>query len=206
MAVTIFVDESGTLPDPRDRVIVVAAVGVKDLSALNLIFKSVRKRRIGKEKSFELKFYKAGDKTKKTFFNKLSKEELSIFILIIDKMGRLIKDSPENFAILCGLLISEVMRSIKIQKVIFDRHFQRRIDEEEFNEALLQFLNNPNLSFEHVRSQENILVNVADMIAGAVLAKETKKDAQFYEIIKDKIISEIKLNWSEAKRRLKKLA
>jgi hypothetical protein len=204
--ITIFVDESGTLPDPRDRIVIVAAVGVQNLSALNLIFKSVRKRRIGKEKSLELKFYKAGDKTKKTFFDKLAKEELPIFILIVDKMGRAVKDSPENFAILCGLLISEIMHFMKIQKVVFDRHFQRQIDEKEFNKTLLRFLDNQSFFLEHVGSQENILVNVADMVAGAVLAKETKKDTSFYEIIRDKIISEVRLNWPEVKRRLKKLA
>lgn len=205
MAVTIFIDESGTLPDPKDKVVIVAAVGVKDVSALNLIFKSVKKRRLKKEKLFELKFYRAGDKTKKVFFDQLSKKELDIFILIIDKMGRAVTDSPENFATLCGFLVMEVMRLVKIQKIIFDRHFQRRIDEKEFNKVLLQFLDK-NLFLEHVDSKENILVNTADMIAGAVLAKETKKDAGFYEVIKSKVISEIRLNWPEVKRRIKKLA
>ncbi|MDZ4227747.1 MAG: DUF3800 domain-containing protein [Candidatus Levybacteria bacterium] len=205
MAVTIFIDESGTLPDPKDKVVIVAAVGVKDVSALNLIFKSVKKRRLKKEKLFELKFYRAGDKTKKVFFDQLSKKELDIFILIIDKMGRAVTDSPENFAILCGLLISEITHLMKFQKIIFDRHFQRRIDEKEFNKVLLQFLDK-NLFLEHVDSKENILVNTADMIAGAVLAKETKKDAGFYEVIKSKVISEIRLNWPEVKRRIKKLA
>lgn len=207
MKITLFIDESGTLPDPSDKVIVIAGVGIESLQDLGSIFKAVKKRRSKIEKPLELKFYKAGNKTKGSFFDRLSREkDVALFVLIIDKLGRSIADSPENFAILCGLLISEVLLYEQINRVILDRHFHRLKDQEEFNSSLLEFLDKPNLSLEHVDSTENILVNVADMIAGAVLAKETGKDASFYQIIKDKIISETKLNWPEAKRRLKKLA
>lgn len=202
---TIFIDESGTLPDPHDQIIIVAAVGVKDLRKLEQTFKSIKKKRARSEKSFELKFYKAGTNTKKLFFKELAEQTLTIFILTVNKMGRKIPDSPDHFAILCGLLISEVMHFYpQIQKIIFDRHFHRKNDEEKFNSTLINFINNSDFQIQHVDSKNNILVNVADMIAGAVLSKETGKDVSFYEIIKDKITSETKLNWPEAKRRLLK--
>lgn len=206
----IYIDESGTLPDVRDRVIVVAAVGAVDLQEINSLFKLIQKKRISKEKPLELKFYKAGLKTKNLFFEKLSRLEVDIFILTVEKMGRRIPDTPDHFATLCGILISEIVNFYTgIQKIVFDRHFQRNIDQNKFNKVLMDFLNNKDLILEHVNSKQNEVVNVADMVAGAVLSKETGKENSFYEIIKDKVVSEIKLNWPEAKRKLlenKKLA
>lgn len=54
----------------------------------------------------------------------------------------------------------------------------------------------------HVDSKKDKNVNIADMIAGAVLAKETGKNKHFYEIFKNRIINESKLNWPEVKRKL----
>jgi len=199
----IYIDESGTLPDPKDRVIIVAAVGVQELYALDLSFKSVKKRRTIGEKPLELKFYKAGTKTKDLFFEKLSKQPISIFILVADKMGRKIPDTPENFATLCGLLLSEILHFYAgVQSIIFDRHFHKDQDEKQFNKILINFLGSRKLQLEHVNSIENYRVNVADMVAGAVFSKETGKEDKFYEMIKSKIVGEIKINWPEAKRRL----
>ena len=41
--ITIFVDESGTLPDPKDQVVIVAAVGTNFPQLLIRVSKSVRK-------------------------------------------------------------------------------------------------------------------------------------------------------------------
>ncbi len=199
---TIFIDESGTLPDPKDRVIVIAAVGAEDLTGLSQTFRSIRKRRGIKEKHLELKFYKAGIKTKNLFFEKLSKQPVSIFVLVVDKMGRKIPDTPEHFAVLCGLVISEILHFYSgIQKIAFDRHFHKNHDENAFNKALKEFLGIQSLPLEHLDSQTNMMVNVADMIAGALLSKESGKNTSFYEMIKDQIVSETRLNWPEAKRR-----
>ncbi|HUD44948.1 MAG TPA: hypothetical protein VMR41_05365 [Patescibacteria group bacterium] len=54
----------------------------------------------------------------------------------------------------------------------------------------------------HVDSKEVNTVNVADMVAGAVLAFETKKNVRFYEMLRSRVILEIRLNWPEVKRRL----
>ncbi|OGE67115.1 hypothetical protein A3H85_01425 [Candidatus Daviesbacteria bacterium RIFCSPLOWO2_02_FULL_40_8] len=51
-------------------------------------------------------------------------------------------------------------------------------------------------------SKTDYLVTIADMVAGTILAKESDKNSKFYEMIKSHIISETKLNWPEAKRRL----
>jgi len=57
----IFIDESGTLPDPKDKFIVISGVGVKRIkeakNLINRIMTSLRQRKI---RIKELKFYYAG--------------------------------------------------------------------------------------------------------------------------------------------------
>ena len=51
MKYTIFVDESGTLPDPSDLVVVVAAVGTDLSQRLSQITVTIRKQIAKKQKS-----------------------------------------------------------------------------------------------------------------------------------------------------------
>ena len=41
---TVYIDESGTLPDPQDKVIVITAVATDFPQQLDMILQSVRKR------------------------------------------------------------------------------------------------------------------------------------------------------------------
>jgi len=63
--VTIYIDESGTLPDPNDKLVVVAAVGTPSPERIDIILKQAKKKTSLKKSTGELKFYTAGDKTKK---------------------------------------------------------------------------------------------------------------------------------------------
>lgn len=172
---TIFIDESGTLPDIKDKVIVVAAVGTNTPEVIDKIFKSLQKKGKLRKQTGELKFYTAGEKTKQLFFEKIAKESIDIFVLEVEKMGRKIPDTPEHFALLCWLLLNDVFSFYSdIQKIIFDRHFSRDYDTEQFNKFLMHLL--PQVGdIQHVDSKQEKRVNIADMIAGAVLASETGK-------------------------------
>ncbi len=202
MKTTIFIDESGTLPDTKDEVIVVAAVGTNIPSQLSQLFRKSRKRLNKNDRLSEIKFYTAGDKTKEIFFKHLVKEDLGIFVLIVDKKGRKIPDTPKHFALLCWLLLSEVVNFYSdIKEIIFDRHFHKKEDLETFNDFLGELLEFQ-VIFKHVDSRQVKEVNTADMIAGATLAHIRGRNSKFYTMFKDKIISEMKINWPEAKRRL----
>lgn len=199
----IFVDESGTLPDPKDRVIVVAAVGVDFPKKIERIIKAVRKSGKFKKEIGEIKFYTAGDRSKEMFLQKLVREDFDIFVLIVEKMGRKIPDTPQHFALLCWLLLTDVLNFYpSIKEVVFDKHFHQRKDIEKFNRNLENLVGGKLPQIRHVDSREDKKVNVADMIAGAVLAKESGRGEQFYKIFKGQIISEVRLNWPEAKRKL----
>lgn len=203
--ISIFIDESGTLPDIKDKVIVLAAVGSTNSGEILDIIKSLRKDlKNKKELTEEIKFYNSGQKTKTKFLTELSNTQIEIFVLILDKNKQKIPDTPQNYAILSWLLIQECMVFYKkedIEELIFDRHFQRDIDIKKFNELFYDLLK-IRLPISDVNSKENSLVNIADMIAGAVFSNKTGKSDKFYKIIKNRIISEVTLNWKEGKRKI----
>lgn len=208
--VTVFIDESGTLPDPKDQVVIVAAVSTSIPKSLLKPSKSARKYlKNAKKRLSEIKFYRAGLRTKKRFLKELASQDISIFTLIVEKHRQKIEDSPDNFAILCWLLLEECLIFYKnqIKEVVFDRHFHRLQDQVRFNRILAKLLGKK-LPFKHVDSQQDPRVNTADMVAGSVLHFSTGKNKSFYKIIRKKVISEKRINWKEAKRKFlnKKLA
>jgi len=204
-SITIIIDESGTLPDPNDKVIIIAAVSTEIPKLLAEVSKTVRKeirKRKKKEEISEIKFYQAGDRTKTAYLKTLAKQAVDVFVLIVDKKEQKIPDTPENFAALCYILLAECLLFYgnKVKEVIFDKHFHRSIDQSRFDDILTKLLKR-RLKLRHLDSSKNTEVNTADMVAGSLLWKYTGKDNKFYDLIKDKIISEKVLNWKEVKRK-----
>lgn len=206
---TVYIDESGTLPDPKDKVVVVAAVGTESLEKIDLLFRQIRKRISFKRPGGEIKYYTASEKTKTTFFKLLVKENFTLYILCVEKMGRKIIDTPQNYAALCySLLIDVLSFSPNIKELIFDRHFSNNIDIKTFN-LIIKKLIGEDIIITHVDSIKDKRVNIADMIAGAVLANETGKATKFYKMFENKVTSSKRINWKEVKKSLlstKKLA
>ncbi|MCL5985780.1 MAG: DUF3800 domain-containing protein [Actinobacteria bacterium] len=201
--ITIFIDESGTLPDPKDRLVVMVAVGVSSPERIDNVIKAVRKGSHFRKLKGEIKYYTVGQKTKTLFFDKISKEKINVFIMTIEKSGRTVHDTPENFAIISSLLLGDVLDFyVQVKEIIFDRHFHRDKDIEEFNQNLRDYLGEALPEIRHVDSKRNKRVNVADMVAGAVFAKETDKDPYFYKKFRKMIINETKLSWAGAKRKV----
>ncbi len=201
----IFIDESGTLPDPKDKFIVISGVGVKRIKeakdVVSRILFSLRQKKI---KIKELKFYYAGQRTKRQFLSGIVSASFEIFVLVVNKKGRKIADTSENFAILAADLINEINLWYKAEKVIItiNRHFHRKIDQNNFNKFLRKWVDKSlKYTIRHSDSQQNHLVNLADMTAGAVLWKYSGKDSQFYNIIKESIMVEKLVSWPEIKRK-----
>ena len=201
----VFVDESGTLPDVKDKFIVIAGVGAekakdaKDL--ISRILKSLRQRKI---KIKEVKFYYSGERTKIQILSGIISCGFDIFIIAIDKKNRKISDTPENFALLISELINEInlWKPRRNLKIIIDRHFHRKNDEKSFNNFLQEKVKkNVNYNIQHTNSQQNIIVNLADFATGANLAKYNKNKFQFYDIIKENILFEKIVNWPALKRK-----
>lgn len=201
----ILIDESGTLPDPKDKFIVIAGARLKKIKeAENLvsrILKSLRQRKI---RIKEVKFYYAGEQTKRQILSGIVLAGFEIFVIVVDKKRRKIPDTPENFAILVSELIDEInlWQPERNLKILIDKHFHRGIEERNFNKFLQKNIKGElNYSIQHIDSRQNFIINLADFVAGAVLAKYNKNNFQFYNIIKENILLEKIVNWPELKRR-----
>lgn len=203
--ITVFIDESGTLPDVKDEFVVIGGVAVKQLKEAENIFSrilnSLRQRKI---KIKEIKFYHAGQNTKRQFLSGIAAADFKIFALIIDKKERKIADSPDNFALLVENLIGDIVKWHKGEKIIFilDKHFYRKSDQDEFDNLIKKEIGEDfKYQIKHVDSRQDFLVNTADVSAGAILWKYRGKDAQFYDLIKENIVVEKLINWPEIKRK-----
>ncbi|MBU4298435.1 DUF3800 domain-containing protein [Patescibacteria group bacterium] len=204
----ILIDESGTLPDPKDKFVVITGVGLRELkegkNLISRILKSLRQRKIKVKKVKEVKFYYAGERTKRQILSGIVLAGFEIFTIIVDKKRRKISDTPENFSLLVSELINEVnlWQPKRNLKIIIDRHFHRESDEKNFNKLLQKNIKNSlGYGIQHTDSQQNFIINLADFAAGAILSKYNKNNFQFYDIIKESILLEKIVNWPELKRK-----
>ena len=100
--------------------------------------------------------------------------------------------------------MNEINLWYKVEKIdlVIDRHFHRKIDQDKFNRSLKTKISKTlKYRIKHIDSQQNVLVNIADMVAGATLWKYSGKDLQFYNLIKENIMVEKIVNWPEIKRK-----
>lgn len=198
--ISVFIDESGTLSDQNDKVIVVAAIGTYDSEEIAQIEKKIRKKSKLRKNTGEFKFYTAGDRSKNLFFKELKKYQLDIFILIVDKIDRKIKDTPQNYAAICWMLLIDIENFYSsVKEIVLDRHFHLDRDIDAFDQYIGQLLNN-SPKIRHADSRKDKRIIVADMIAGAFLSKETGKNTDYYNFFADRIVIQKRIKWDEAKK------
>lgn len=119
--------------------------------------------------------------------------------MIIDKQGRKITDSPENFS----LLISKVLgRPLKdnpdLNHILIDRHFTFITQRERFNDFLRSEVRH-DIFIEHLDSLQNPVISLADFVAGAVRCRYARNDDRFRSIVKERVVEENTLTWKQIK-------
>lgn len=200
----ILIDESGRLHDKSDPTVVISAILVPSLIGIDqLVLKTkrslpVKGPRKKERKLSELKFSLVGDKTKIKLLQKINQLPIKIYTLTINKEKRSIADTPQNYA----LLISTLLKSILIQHhkanhIIIDRHFSNPAQKEKCNQIIRKKLSQP-VFIEHLDSQQNPVIVLADFVAGAIRYKETKKTDQFETLIKSKL-TKLTKTWKQIK-------
>lgn len=209
----VFIDESGTLPDPKDQYVVLAAVATAKPDVFKQINTQIRKSIKNQKISglSEIKFYSAGDRSRKRYMYLLKKEDIDVFVLAVNKGSQKISDSPENYAVLSWLLLLDCQAYFRDNKleIIFDRHFWKAADENTLFTTLGKLLRKK-ITTKSADSLKEPGITAADMVAGSFLYLINGKVAKYYDLIQEKIVSRKEINWKEAKRNflhvLKKLA
>ncbi|MBI2330016.1 DUF3800 domain-containing protein [Candidatus Daviesbacteria bacterium] len=197
----IFIDESGTLPDVSDKYIVLAALVAPNTLGLEKILPKFRKKTPSKgsrkqeRRVREFKFHYVGDITRMKVLREIISKDVRIYILAVDKMGRKIKDTPENYGKLVKNLTATLIKREKPRGVYIDKHFGNKSDSEKLQ--LILDTTNDQIEFKQVDSVADPRIDLADFIAGAVLKKFRTEDKTFYNIISSKIIWKRTKKWNE---------
>lgn len=199
----IIIDESGRFADPHTKIIVFSGISTNTLIGLDKIIPRIRKKipskgtRKKELKLAEIKFSTTGDKTKTAVLKEISKLNLEILVLIIETQGRKVRDNPENYSILVSKLLFQVLKvNPKLRHVIIDRHFTWIHQRELFNDLVQKKLKKQ-LFIEHLDSQQNTVISLADFVAGGIREYYTKADVRWRNIIKKRIVYERKALWKE---------
>ena len=201
--VIVFIDESGTLPDKDDGYLVMSAVVTKNPTDLIKISNKLRRKNSAKGKlQSEIKFYKSGRNTIINYLNYLKLIKCNIYILIINKSGRGVADTPQNYSILVKKLIEPVLKRYNRYQIelVLDRHFHNQSQQNLFNSFLASPSFGEKCSVRHVDSQRERAVNSADMVSGSYLAFRTKKNTEYFKLIKGNVAKIIRKKWTMLKR------
>ena len=200
-------DDSPTLAGPENHLAVVAVVTFKAADKkLARIPKRVRQRVMDKKlrQLPELKFYNSNEKTRTKMLQMLADEPVEIFALVIDKEGRRVSDSPLNNGIVLGNVAAIILEDKGRVSLTSDRKFVNPGDAAQCLDTAVRVAANKVPSGflvinEPVDSQRESLVQLADFVAGAISYKYNWNDAHYYQIIKEKVVSEKLVRWKDIK-------
>lgn len=199
----VFIDDSG---DPgfkinkgSSKVFIISCVIFDDELEAEKIAVAIKelRRKLKKSDNFEFKFNKSDREIRLRFLEQISKSNFKVRAIVFDKSKlkseelKTSKQSFYNYAI--KLVLKHNFGSIKEAKLRLDGHGDR-IYKREVIRYLRRELNNKDSrvfkKLQFVDSKSNVLIQLADMIAGSIHRKyETDKtDSELYfKVIKKKI-------------------
>lgn len=199
----IFIDESG---DPGFKtskgsspVFVIVLVIFKEpqhaeTAAISL--KNLRKE-LGYSDKTEFKFNKSRYEVKKRFCETVAAHNFCVRSIVVKKTAiysNFLRTSKESFY---NYLVMQVLRHSKNKlvdaKLKFDKRGEKKL-RNELRSYLSHELDNKNShvfsELKFVDSKQNILIQLADMLAGCIACYHKGKDTELYKIIKKRIESD----------------
>lgn len=195
-----YLDESANLSDENFFFCVGIVFGDKKVERdfEHIIKKTRNNLKIYKKKFVsELKFNNSSDKLKKYIFNKIDKLNIKIVAVLVNKEGRAVKDSVDNYSLTIIQTVKELKDKTNLS-LILDKKYTNFSQ----NMMLLSKLKKgqPSVLFSTADSQNNYGLQIADFVVGAVNYKYNRKDGSYYDIIKNKFVSEKVIKWTKIKK------
>lgn len=200
----IFLDESGDLgfgkKSSKYLVISLLVCDIKVEQEIRRIIKKIRQRILKKKlrRSPEIKWNNSSDKIRFKILTKASEKNIEIFSVILDKskVYDYLKDKKHKlYNYLCNLILNECVLDEKIIYLFVDRSKTKRSLRDDFDEYIRFKLKNLdcNIKIKHEDSKNNGGLQVLDFICGAIFNKYEFKNKEYYDIIKNLIVTERKL-------------
>lgn len=192
----VFIDESG---DPGFKigkgsspVFVIAMVIFDDMleaEKASLAIKELR-RKLNVADLFEFKFSKTDIRFKNAFFDAIKPFKFRVRAITVTKKiiySQKLRTEKENFYNFIVMQILKQSKTIKKAKLRFDSRGEKAL-RDELRIYLSQQLDNKNKNIfsdlKFVDSKQNTLVQLADMVAGAIAASSDGKTKKYLEALK----------------------
>lgn len=206
-----FLDESPNLSDSAYFFCVdIISTSERTNKALQNIIKRARRKTVKKQirQLSEIKFHNSDEKTRKYILTEIAKVNIRIIVLVIDKEGRAIKDTPLNYGIAIGSTVAELLSLYPVLNITMDKKFSSIKEETESLKVTQEVIEelapkNKNIVFNPpTDSKKEPLLQLADFVAGAMNSKYNNKDNHYAEIIEKRVIKEKKVKWASLKKRI----
>jgi len=189
----IWIDESGDCGFKFDKgsskYLVIVAVYLTDGNKIEEVIDQL-KLDLNLTRDYEFKFSRCRDKIREKFLNSIKGLPVGYKAIVVDKK----KLSPLDLRFQPQQLYCELVRRLlydnnppleKAMLVIDEA--TAKIHYREFNRVLKKYLSRNIISkIRQKRSKNNIMIQIADMIAGSIFKKYEKGDDRYYQTIKNK--------------------
>lgn len=194
----VFIDDSG---DPgfkfkkgSSRIFVIALVIFKDhleAEKTSLAIKELR-RELKVSDVFEFKFNKTSKKFKNSFFKTVKVFDFKIRAIVVKKevifSPRLKKEKESFYNYIIMQVLKNSGKSIKNAKLKFDKRGEKTL-RDQLRVYLSYRLDNKTKKvfkdLKFVDSKQNTLIQLADMVAGAIFSSYSGKHKKYLEIFKN---------------------
>jgi len=198
-------DEAGRLPGGT-RYFVVAILVTRDPASLRKIIPRVRlqmgKAEARKRRSIpELKWRNAGRRTRERVLEALACADVEVFLFVLDKEGRKVVDTPDNYARIVGELLRFCVSQYGRLALIIDKHFALARQRALFDETIRGLLGTGEpLRITHVDSETDPFVQLADFVAGSTYDKYAR-GTHTNDLFADRIAGELVEKWTHLRAR-----
>ena len=204
MAEHIYIDESGSLADPRCPIVTLAAVKTPSPKALRWIVKramrGVQWKKSKRGGPSELKFHSATENARVVVLEAMAREQVQVYALSVFKGAQIIPHTPENYGILLCVLLRMCGAGYEhIGELAVDMPFNVPQQRARLTAIVCESLD-LNVEPCYVDSVKNPYVQLADFVAGAVRAKHTGQNPIFYQFVRPRIISDQLVTWRTLRR------
>lgn len=170
-----FLDESPSLHDKAYFFCVgIILTSDPDEKHYRSLFKRVREKILNRKlkKVPEIKFSESTDQVRKKVLEAIAKLPIKAVVFVVDTDGRQVADTPENYGIVIGFSIVEVLKLYKTIILTVDKKFTNPKAQAEVEKVALKVVaknaEKGILDFKtHAESHKNSLLQIADFTTGS---------------------------------------
>lgn len=204
-SVYAYLDESANLAD-KNKFFIVGVVSTSSKEEIKRILKRARKSILGKKKRqiSEIKFSRVIRRVAVYVLKKLAQKEVAVYVWIVDKEGRRVEDTPENYGLILGHALKYGFNLACWSKVWVDEKYDKERDRRKLEQVLRRILGDSIVDQQKVvfaKSEKEPGLGLADFVAGAFNSAYNQGNDKLIRLIREKIMMEEKILWRELKQK-----